>query len=110
MPISLSSKKSLRVAKRNRKTNVLLKQKFKSVAKKFQEKPTADSLKEVVSFLDKLDKSHIFHHNKVNRMKSRFTKMVSVKTETKVTKEKVVKKVAKTPVKKAAKKTAKKMS
>jgi len=108
MPISLSAKKSLRVAKRNHKTNLSLKQKFKSVAKKFQEKPTADGLNEVVSFLDKLDKNHIFHHNKVNRMKSRLSKMVVAKTETKTTK--TVKKVAKSPAKKVAKKTAKKMS
>ena len=103
MPISLSAKKSLRVTKRNHKTNVALKQKFKSVAKKFQEKPTSAGLAEVVSFLDKLDKNHIFHHNKVNRMKSRYSKMVLEKTKT--TESKTVKK----PAKKAIKKVVKKM-
>ena len=102
MPISLSSKKSLRVARRNHKTNVALKQKFKSTAKSFQEKPTSEGLIKVVSYLDKLDKNHIFHHNKVSRMKSRYSKMVSAKVET------VVKKAAKKPVKKIAKKIVKK--
>jgi len=106
MPISLSTKKSLRVSKRNHKTNAILKQKFKSIAKKFQEKPTALGLREVVSFLDKLDKSNIFHHNKVNRMKSRLSKMVSVKAESpKAVESKTVKKPAKKTVKKTVKKT-----
>ncbi|MFA5827800.1 MAG: 30S ribosomal protein S20 [Candidatus Shapirobacteria bacterium] len=102
MPISLSAKKSLRVAKRNHKTNVVLKQKFKSTAKKFQEKPTSEGLIKVVSLLDKLDKGHLFHHNKVNRMKSRFSKMVSVKAEIKI------ENPAKKKVKKAVKKVVKK--
>jgi len=106
MPISLSTKKSLRVSRRNHKTNAILKQKFKSIAKKFQEKPTASGLTEVVSFLDKLDKSHIFHHNKVNRMKSRFSKMVSAKVEPAKTAES---KTVKKPAKKTVKKTVKKM-
>jgi len=104
MPISLSSKKSLRVAKRNHKLNVVLKQKFKSIAKSFQEKPTAEALTKVVSLLDKISDNNIFHHNKVNRLKSRYSKMI--KTNTKVE----VEKIAKKPTKKAVKKTAKKMS
>lgn len=102
MPISLSAKKSLRVAKRNRKVNVALKQKLKSVVKKFLEKPTTGGFKEVSSFLDKAGKTRIFHHNKINRLKSRYSNMVTVKTEVKGAK--VTKKVVTKPVKKAVKK------
>jgi len=108
MPISLSAKKSLRVTKRNHKTNVALKQKLKTVVKKFVEKPTNDGLKTVISFLDKVGKTNVFHHNKINRLKSRYSKMVEVKTETKA-----VKATKKTPVKsvkKTVKKATKKMS
>jgi len=107
MPISLSAKKSLRVTKRNHKTNVALKQKLKTVVKKFVEKPTNDGLKTVISFLDKVGKTNVFHHNKINRLKSRYSKMVEV-TETKA-----VKATKKTPVKsvkKTVKKATKKMS
>jgi len=94
MPISLSAKKSLRKSVKNRKTNVLFKNKLKKIIKEFSGRPNAEALKNVYSILDKATKKNIFHHNKTARLKAKFAKMLANKDE------------VKTPVK--AKKAAKK--
>ncbi len=107
MPISLSAKKSLRKSLKNNKENVLFKTKLKLIVKKFLAKPTADSLKEVESVLDKAVKKGIFHKNKTARLKSNYVKKVkSGVAATKV----VTKKTTKPKAKKTSKsKSTKKM-
>lgn len=99
MPISLSAKKSLRKALKNREVNVSFKKEIKSVVKKFLVQPTVEGLKTVNSILDKAVKKNIFHKNKVARLKSRYSKKIS-KTETVV---KTVKKTTKAKAKVAKK-------
>lgn len=106
MPISLSAKKSLRKALKNREVNVSFKKELKSVVKKFLIGPTIEGLKAVYSILDKAVKKNIFHKNKVARLKSRYSRKLSkietpVKTVKTSQKKKTVK--AKTP-KKSSKK------
>lgn len=102
MPISLSAKKSLRKAIKNRKDNVSFKKEMKSVVKKFVAEPTVDGLKNIYSILDKAVKKNIFHKNKVARLKSNYSKKVAKK-------EAVVKAKAKAKAKtKTIKKTSKK--
>lgn len=102
MPISLSAKKSLRKALKNRKDNLSLKKKIKSVIKKFISEPSAEGLKTVYSILDKAVKKNIFHKNKVARLKSNYSKKIEKK-------EVVAKEKVKTVKKTAVKKTSKKM-
>jgi len=109
MPISASSKKSLRKSIKNRKANLIIKNKFKELVKKFLGQPNAENMKEAQSILDKAQKKGILHKNKVSRMKSQLSKKIGgegVKKITKKTAKKVTKKVSKKTV---AKKVAKKM-
>jgi len=91
MPISRSSKKSLRKSVKNRKFNVGIKSKFREVIKKFLAKPTQEGANEAFSAVDKAMKVGLLHKNKVARVKSQLSK-------------KIGKEVVKTVVKKAAKK------
>jgi len=108
MPISLSAKKSLRKALKNNKENVLFKNKTKLTIKSFLAKPTAESLKEAYSMVDKAVKKGLFHKNKSSRLKAKFVKQLKsgegVKTQVKA--KKIVKKVVKS---KAKSKSTKKM-
>ena len=76
MPISLSAKKSLRKSLKNKRDNVLFKNKLKLSVKKFLAKPNGESLKEVCSILDKAVKKGLYHKNKTARLKSNFSKKV----------------------------------
>ncbi len=93
MPISASAKKSLRVAERNHKKNVTFKTNLRLAVKKFLASPSADSLKEVYSLLDKAVKNNIFHKNKTARLKSEYSKIADGKVA--VSKTVVKKKTAK---------------
>lgn len=95
MPISLSAKKSLRKALKNRKDNLSLRKKIKSVVKKFISEPSVDGLKNVYSILDKAVKKNIFHKNKVARLKSNYSKKVAKKETSVKEKTKTVKKTSK---------------
>jgi small subunit ribosomal protein S20 len=109
MPISLSAKKSLRKSLKNRKDNVLFKNKLKLSVKSFLAKPSSESLKEVYSVLDKAVKKGLFHKNKTARLKSNFAKKVKNKDVVKVAVKPILKKTAKAKVKSRAKaKAAKK--
>ena len=76
MPISLSSKKSLRKALKNYKANAFFKIKLKKVVKTFVVKPSEEGLKKVYSILDILGKKNIFHKNKVARLKAKYAKAI----------------------------------
>ena len=101
MPISQSSKKSLRKSIKNRKSNVTLKNKLKTVLKAFLAKPNEEALQKAHSMLDKAKKRGLIHENKVARVKSQLSKKVGGEA---VIKAKVVKKATK---KTAVKRTAK---
>lgn len=97
MPIGKSAKKSLRQALRNKKTNWDFKTKLKEVIKTFLASPSEKGYVEAQSILDKAQTKHVWHRNKISRMKSQLSKKVGKPVE-------VLKKV-----KKAAKKTTKKV-
>ena len=117
MPISLSAKKSNRKASKNRKANVIWKNKYKEIVKKFLLAPSKESLQEVYSMVDKLSKHFIFHKNKASRLKSKFARKLKalakdIKPTTAPKKEKAkIKEVAKkTTTKKVVTKTVKKVA
>ena len=79
MPIGRSAKKTLRKTVKNHDVNLVLKNKIKLTIKNFLAKPTEKSLSEVDSVLDKGIKKHLVHKNKVARLKSNFSKKITVK-------------------------------
>jgi|GEM_PF-898983 len=103
MPISASSKKSLRKSIKNRKANSFLKNKFRDLVKKFLSKPNLENMKEAQSLLDKAQKNGILHKNKVSRLKSQLSKKIGGEEG-----KKIANKIAKKTVKKVNKKTVKK--
>lgn len=98
MPISLSAKKSLRKSVKNRKANVLLKNKLKAVIKKFLGKPDQKGFQEAQSMLDKARKNGILHKNKVSRVKSQLSKKIGSEAAKKVVKKAIKKKTVKRTV------------
>ena len=106
MPITKSVKKALRQSEKKNKKNNAFKTKLRGIVKAFLLKPSQEGLKETYSILDKAEKKNIYHKNKVNRLKSNFSKKVA-KGTVKKTAKKVVKKTVKKPVEK---KSGKKMS
>ncbi len=105
MPISRSSKKSLRKSIKNRKDNLHLKNKFKEIVKKFLASPKAEEVSKVQSVLDKAVKKGILHKNKVARLKSQISKKAAQGTveNKKIVKKAAAKKVTKKPAKRTAK-------
>lgn len=79
MPISLSAKKSLRQATRNRKSNLTAKKSFKLAAKKYLVEPTQDGLNVLYGLVDKLTKINVFHKNKASRLKSKYSRVLKGK-------------------------------
>jgi small subunit ribosomal protein S20 len=107
MPISLSAKKSNRKSLKNRKVNIIWKNKYKEVIKKFLLKPSKEGLQEVYSIIDKLAKKFIIHKNKASRLKAKFArKLKSLVKGDKVAP--AVKKVVKKAKKKITSKSTKK--
>lgn len=101
MPIKQSSKKSLRSSLRKRVLNKKSSSDYKKSLKEFNAKKDEKTLAGVFSKLDKLVKKHIFHKNKVARLKSELAKKLNLlkKPESETAPE------TKKPVKKATKKT-----
>ncbi|MFA4827295.1 MAG: 30S ribosomal protein S20 [Candidatus Shapirobacteria bacterium] len=87
MPISLSTKKSLRKSQKNRKANGIVRKKVKEIIALFLEKPTEGNLKAVFSIVDKAAKVGIFHRKKAARLKSRLAKKIANKIEVTAKKE-----------------------
>ena len=76
MPITKSVKKALRQSETRRKGNSGFKTNLKKTIKTFLAKPSQEGLKAVYSMLDKAGKKYIYHKNKVNRLKSNFSKKI----------------------------------
>lgn len=76
MPVLKSSKKALKVAKRRKVENDVLRQNLQVAVKALRKKPTATTLKKVYSQLDRAAKRHLIHKNRAARLKSQFSKLV----------------------------------
>jgi small subunit ribosomal protein S20 len=105
MPITRSAKKKLREDKKRGEANLRVKVAVKSIIKKFRAKPSTDLLSSVYRLLDTAKKKNIYHANKVSRLKSHLSKLLSKKS---TPAEKVTKKKVKTEIKKTAHKPVKK--
>lgn len=90
----------MRQDKKRRAQNKLKKQKVKAALRKAKEKPIKENLSLAYSLLDKAAKTHLFHKNKVARLKSQLAKLIKRKEK--------IKKVVKKPLKKSSPKPRKK--
>lgn len=98
MPITRGAIKKLRQDKTRRTVNLRTLVAVKETLKNFRKNPTAAALSKVYSMLDIAGKKGIYKSNKISRLKSRLTKLLSRP------------KTAEAKPKKAAKKAAKKSS
>lgn len=98
MPIIKSAKKRLRQDKKRATRNQQVAEQIKKLLKTMRRSPSAKSLQQLTSSLDKAAKTHLIHPNKAARLKSRLAKLL---TKPKAT---PVKKAAKSPAKKTSKK------
>ena len=82
MPNHKSCVKKFKVTERRRKLNLDKKQRFKAVFKKLMNETDLKKAEELLNIakkkLDKICGKHIYHRNKVNRLKSKCDKKVNV--------------------------------
>lgn len=88
MPVIESAKKKLRQDKKRTNRNDLMRVQLKSLLKKATKEKSAAAVTKVFVAVDKAAKNHIIHKNKAARLKSRMSKLLSIPTPTKETKEK----------------------
>lgn len=91
MPITRSAKKKLREDKKRGEVNFRVKKAVKSIIKKYRTAPSSVLLSSVFHLLDTAKKKNIYHANKVSRLKSNLSKLLTKKSvpDKKVTKKKV---------------------
>lgn len=106
MPVIKSAKKKLRQDTKatvlRAKTEAIL----KDAVKKATTSPSAKTLSQATSLLDKAAKRHIIHANKAARIKSRLAHLLSPKATAKAEAPKTEKKAVKKTVKKTVKKSS----
>ena len=102
MPVTRSAAKKLRQDIKREIQNLAIKRAAKDAIKKYERSPSPVHLSKVYSLLDNARKKHIFHANKVARLKSRFTKKLKGKSAPKTTATKTAAK-KKTSTKKSSK-------
>lgn len=109
MPVIKSAKKKLRQDKKETIERAKFEASVKEAVRKAVSTKTAKVMNEAVSLLDKAAKKHIFHKNKVARIKSRLAHLLNPKGAEKeaVKAEKPKSAVKKTSVKKPAAKKSK---
>ena len=87
MPLTKSAKKALKVAKRRKDENSLVKAKVKSaykgakIAVADKSSDTKETISKLYRELDLAAKKHVIHKNKAARLKSRLTKAAAAETK-----------------------------
>lgn len=107
MPLLSNAKKALRVAKRKTVVNSRIRSRVKTSLDSAKKSATAQTLSTAFSNLDKAVKGKLLHKNKVARLKSQLSKLVSGGAPTAKTEKKAAP-AAKKPAKKAPAKSASK--
>ena len=79
MPLTKQAIKKVRQDKRKTIYNIRTKKAYKQTVVAFRKKPTAKSISEVFSKLDRAAKTNLIHKNKASRLKSRLSALISVK-------------------------------
>ena len=79
MPLTKQAIKKVRQDKRKTIYNIRTKKTYKQAVAAFRKKPTAKSISEVFSKLDRAAKTNLIHKNKASRLKSRLSALISVK-------------------------------
>lgn len=98
MPVTKSAKKTLRQERKKTVKNKTMKDTLKSMLKKAAQNPSDELVQKTVSFVDKAVKQHLIHKNKAARLKSRLSKSLGKKENTKKTMPSVSKKTPKKPL------------
>lgn len=74
-----SAEKRIRVIEKKTEINRGRKTELKTLIKKYAAAPTADGLSIVVSNLDRAAADNIIHANKANRLKARYSQLLTAK-------------------------------
>lgn len=80
MPVIKSARKKLRKDRIRTKRNKNQTDILKTALKKAKKTPTQKSIREAVSMLDKAVKKKLMHKNKASRIKSKLSKLISIKS------------------------------
>lgn len=67
----------MRKDRARRKRNLAVVGKLKEAVKKASKKPTEDNVAAAFSIIDKTAKTHLIHHNKAARIKSKLTRLIT---------------------------------
>jgi small subunit ribosomal protein S20 len=74
MPILKNAKKAMRTTARNAASNKPIRSRVKTTVDAVKDKPTASTLSQAFSAIDRAVKKHILHRKTAARMKSRLSK------------------------------------
>lgn len=89
MPVTKTAKRALRVSKRKKSVNDLLRSRLEIALRAAKKSPTAKSVTEAKSLIDRAAKKGLFHKNKAARLKSQISKLAKPKaSKTKTAKSK----------------------
>jgi small subunit ribosomal protein S20 len=86
MPVTRGAKKKLRQDIKRTRSNFIAKKATALAVKNYKKSPTEKNLTKAYSALDLAVKKNIFHKNKANRLKSRLSKLITVKKTQKTVK------------------------
>lgn len=81
MPVIKSAKKKLRADARKKAVNLKVKTRMKSALKKFDAKPSQETLTQAYSILDIATKKKVIPKGRANRKKSRLAALLSRSTK-----------------------------
>lgn len=101
MPVTKSAKKALKQSRKKAAVNKPVRTRVKSVIANVRKLPTVENLKKAYSVLDRAAKKKVIKKGKVNRLKSRLTKLVNQTLKEKAAPKKSVKKTKNKARKKA---------
>lgn len=81
MPITSSAKKALRRSDRQRATNVQVRSRMKTAMDAFTQSPSAQTLSEAFSRIDRAVKNNLLHRNTAARRKARLNRVLAGATK-----------------------------
>jgi small subunit ribosomal protein S20 len=76
MPVTKTAERALRVSKRKKEVNDLLRKRLEIAIRKIKKSPTQKNLTDAISLIDRSAKRNLFHKNKAARLKSSLSKLI----------------------------------
>jgi len=81
MPVTQTAKRALRVSKRKKSVNDIVRTALRLAIKKAKKEKTVESIRKAISLADKAAKKKVIHKNKASRTKKTLSLLLPKKTD-----------------------------